>query len=604
MKKRLLFVSALLIGSFAVFATTPKLGFKAKKIVVSESTNLALGSQTVTELSEKSTPAKAKAASTVPYFYSFEKTAISSIIPDGWSFIDAASKVGISSSTENGTIPTGDYWVYSNYNSAASRNAWFFSPGVTLTAGKTYYVSLSVFAPGYDGTPDEFQVTAGTAQTAVSQTTIVINKKAANSVILDEWTKITGTFTPTVDGDYNFGINHCTVAFDVNIVGFDGFAVKEASEFAYPPEAKVFNKGGLWSVTTAGQVYLSPQEKMDYLAYTKYSSAILWTFDSTADILDSVEDSLSVVYSTSGAHTTSLEAVGVDEVATVNTTITSVAPASTISAVSVSNFSPSDRYINNNYIYSSTYANYASDFEFGINSYWRKIAEKYEIPENVTITLNSISFYVGSYSMDVTNREKNVKISIYPVGTDGYPETTALVDYTTTFGTLFGTSVISSATNKKYTIAAPIAVTGSFFIVADFSANTTATSSTNKLGIFRAADRPVNSNSAYVYYNSFWESFNDVLGSNTSTYIYPNVSFVNPPTSVENPTEKGFNVYASNGILTIQKAKIGSAVLVYDVTGKLAYSNAITKEDCNFPLDFKAGIYLVKVADKITKIKF
>lgn len=590
MEKKLLFLSALLIVSFAVFAVSPKLELPKRQVVLSESARLDLTGKIVTELSTKSTPANAKAASTVPYFYSFETATIAN---DGWLITDASSKM---LTTTDPAAPYGNYELFSNYNSAASRNAWAFSPAITLTTGVEYHVSIYVKAPGYSGVKDEFKITVGTDQTLGTQTTVIIDKSGANSALFADWTVVRGTFIPTTDGDYYFGINHSTVELDVEAVEFDGFAVNAGAEFVYPPNAHIFNaNGGLWSATQ-DTVYVSSDETLNYQSITKASTSRLWSFTNATP--SSSEDSLvNVEYYTAGSNTAQFEATGLGGTTTSESTINVIRPANGITDL-IWNMTPQDIF--------TVYTLSTNNYVVGMNTYYKRVGEKYTIPSNVTVNLNSVSLYVGAYNItNTTNRGKNVVINIYPVGTDGLPITsTVLGTYTTTFATLFGTTAITNATLKTYTLATPLSITGSFFIEVNFAANTATTSTSNKLGLYSSAERNILYNTAYAYYSSAWQPLSSILTDfNVSSLIMPNLSFTTPiATSVTNPTKEDFNVFVNNGILNVENATAGTAVSVYDVAGKLAYSNVITNVNSALPLDLKAGVYVVKVADTVSKV--
>jgi len=572
--------------AFTISALTPKLGDVKYKL-----SDAALPSSMLsTNKSGYSvTREKSKQSYTTPYYYSFENDTISK---DGWFIVDDAN---LMASAKVKDASFGSYVLASDYNSSAARAAWAFSPAVTLTAGTTYYVSTYVYAPGYNSVNDEFKITVGSAQTSASQTIVLIDKSGSNAAAYSAWTKVSGTFTPTTDGDYYFGINVCTASSDVNLVEFDGFAVNAETLYKYEPQAEVYiYNGGLWSASADTTVYLSPSESINYLTKTIEVNSLLWSFnDATPDISEDAE--VSVVYNKEGSKTASLEVAGDGGSKTVTMGTDVIRPATGISDL-VWNFLPSDFIV--------TYSFSSYNYLVGMNSNYKRVAEKYVIPSDVTVSLNSVGFYVSAYNITSSALlSKKVTIKICSVGTDGLPGTT-LATYSPTFTSLFGSTKISTATLKTYTLSTPFSITGSFFIDVSFTADTSTPSATNMLGIYTSADRSdiLTYNSCYAYYNSEWNAMTDLVSSNLSSAILPNLSFVSPSnTAVDENMDSKLTVYYSNNILNILNATPGLFISVYDMTGKTVYGNIVSQVNGRYPISAEKGIYFVKVGDKVNK---
>lgn len=590
--KRKLLISVLLLAilSTVSFAKkTPGSIVKETQISLKSSTENQKKQISTRFESNQSGRSAVKAALTTPFFDSFENET-------NWIITDDANLM--SSGSFSGTAAvSGTYYLTSGYDSEAPRDAWAISNGVTLEGGKTYNVSVWVIAEGWNGVNDEFKITVGTTQDASSQTEVLIDNTGASAVAYATWTKLEVTYTPTTSGDYYFGINHCTSVADVNGVGFDDFLVIGDGE-SLPPTAAIFMaKGGLWSASSeTDDVYLSRGESIDYVSLTTNANSISWAFlDATPAV--STDPSVSVVYNTAGAKTATLEATGDGGTVSTDISLNVIRPASGITDL-VWNVTPKDQF--------ALFTVSTNNYVVGTNSYWKRVGEKYTLPSDVNVTLNSISLYVGAYSMtSSTNRNKNVVINIYPVGSDGLPNTTtALGTYTTTFGTLFGSTAITAATLKNYTLPTPLSITGSFFIEVNFSANTAAVSSTNKIGLYSTTPRSIAYNTAYAYYSSAWKPLSDILTNfQVSSLILPNLEFTTPYyTGVDNNTLSGLKVFANKNELRIENASAGAPVNVFDITGKQVYTNVMTGENASFPVDLKSGVYVVKVSGKTTKL--
>lgn len=580
-----------IIAFVAVSATNPV--FRKEKLLLTERDFVTVSPALKSTISGIK---KAAVAKSIPYLYSFEQTNLVNITADGWASTDASSKTGLTNNTSYGLIPEGDYWVYSNYDDAAPRNAWLFSPDFNLSAGITYFVSLYVYAPGWNTIKDEFKITAGNAQTAVAQTNIVADYTGTNAGNFSEWTKVTGTFTPTTTGTYYFGINHCTPVAGGNLVGFDAFTVKDNSDYILPPYVKIYNKGGLWSYATGGDVYLSPDEEMGFMALVKYTESVRWSFPSLSSPASSEDKEVFVSLAAAGSNETNIEASGQGGTGTDKSTINVIYPANSI-VKDVYNLKPTDKYITNNSISTFQY-----DYGLGMNSYWRKIAEKFSIPSNVEVKMNAVSVGVAAYAMQSANASKAVKIGIYPVATDGYPSATAIAEYTTTFNDLFGTG---ATTLKTYTLPSALTIKGSFFVVLDFSSFTAAVSSTDRLGIYRAASRFVEDNTAYVYYSagSAWKSFKEVVGERTAAYIIPKLTFTTPVSGFDVVNDAiHFTATQQNDGIKITNAPLHGRFMVSDLSGKLLYSGIVNEPEFSIQLSLNKGVYLLKAGDQ--RLKF
>lgn len=466
-----------------------------------------------------------------------------------------------------------------------------------LTAGTPYYVSIYVYAPGYNGAKDEFKITVGSDQTESSQTIVLIDKSGENATTYSNWTLLQGTFTPIASGNYYFGINHSTSVTDVNFVEFDAFALNEGAPIVYPPSAKIHTwNGGLWSATSDNnQIYLSPQEPITYSAVnatntTSYS----WSFaDATPSI--SSDPQVAVVYDQDGSKSASLELTGNGGTTSLSSDLEIVRPHDGISDF-VWNITPTEG------LESYTFNNY--NYLIGINDYYKRIAEKFTLPSNVEVTLNSINFYVAKYVLAPENIGKDIVIKIYSEGNDGLPGT-ILNSYTVTFSALFGNSPISTSTIKNYALPAPLDITGTFFVEIDFSEYTSATGSTNYLGLFSSANRIsfLKYNTSYIYMNNKWNSTTEIASATISGAISPSLSFKTPETSsVGRDTDSKQEVRFSDGKLYIPNLPIGDQVKIFDLSGKLLYNITVGQQNEAYPLSLAKGVYLIKTGRDTTKL--
>lgn len=100
----------------------------------------------------------------------------------------------------NGTF-TGNVMKYA-YNGSNPANTWFFTQGVNLVAGTTYYLSY-LYANNSDTYSEKMLVAAGTSPTAAAMTTTINDHSSISGGAQNSSTN--NAFTPTTSGVYYFG---------------------------------------------------------------------------------------------------------------------------------------------------------------------------------------------------------------------------------------------------------------------------------------------------------------------------------------------------------------------------------------------------------------
>ena len=151
----------------------------------------------------------------IPWLENFDSlTTGTNIFPSCWGYTNVTSTWSIS------TSPT----AYSGANSLRrtwGTDGWAFTPTFSLTAGTSYtfsyYVRTNDTTVGYNIT-----VGVGTSQTSTGMTTTLSTVTGYQN---PAWTLVTHQFTPTVSGDYSFGV-HVVADFAPNGINFDNFELK------------------------------------------------------------------------------------------------------------------------------------------------------------------------------------------------------------------------------------------------------------------------------------------------------------------------------------------------------------------------------------------
>ena len=160
-------------------------------------------------------------------------------------------------------------------------------------------------------------------------------------------------------------------------------------------------------------IYLVPGQKLSFFGKADYADSYSWVTGGTPSEFD--EKDVEVSYDKSGIHTVSF------------TSLNSTSSATQIKDFNISIIGEnafSDQI--SNLTYSDNTVSVESSRSLcghvnGVNRYYYSIAEKYEMPDNVTAKINSISFDLQEYYMTSSNRDKNISVTIY-AEKDGYPD--------------------------------------------------------------------------------------------------------------------------------------------------------------------------------------
>jgi len=463
------------------------------------------------------------AITTFPYVETFDSPA--AITAEGWTIVDsnpsAAFLMQVGTITGLNPVSPPSYLI-SGYYTAGPRNAWAFSPAMQLTAGTQYHVYIYAYGAGYQGKLDEYKITVGSAQTAASQTNIVINKTGANAVALSVWTLLEGTFTPTTSGTYYFGINHCTSVADVNGVAFDDFVVSEGV-YAFPPIISTASFGGLWSATDESAEGLAYTKGLNYWGTATNAVSTSWNFDAGATNVTPLPDDVTfLTYTAPGMHTATFNVAGTNG----NNYSQDVKNNIVFPSVGLNDLMWTILPTDGLGVYTFTTNNYVA----GLNNYYQIMAERFELPTGTIVSISAVDFLLYYYTISTANRTKTCTIKIYNEDAATHLPGTVIATFTPTFSTLFGNSSINAAiTEKTYTFT-PVEVTGTFYISIDLSNMGTQGTTQNRLCFIHAAPRDFSYSTAYAFMDGEWTDLTTAMdGFNASFTFMPTMTYTYIP---------------------------------------------------------------------------
>ncbi len=561
---------------------------------------------------------KAPAADTQVFFEDFEEPTQAGL-PQGWITTDnlesAMTVTDIASATSGYyNAFSGINGLTSMYDDNNSRDGWVISTGITLEANQTYHFGIYAFCMGYGNVIDEWELTIGDAQTADSQTTVIIDHTGSNATQDATWTLFTGTFTPTTAGTYYIGIHHCTQALGGNIAMWDYLQV-DSDHIKIFPEGSMFSKGGLWSMDGHTQdengnigsfrAYLYEGEQLQYGCTGKNIESLFWEFGQYGTA-DNAEAAQPIVTYSLPANT--------DEVyndvllAMINSDGESYAMRefyinrinnNTTFSDFVGNIRPEDGF----YVFTSG-GNY--DALSGLNSYYTRMAERYLLPADATVAVSGGYIIPINYNLSVINRKKEFTVRVLGADANNNPGE-VLYSQNYKFEDVFGTQGFQGAAIAGFIFDNYVTVKGTFFI--EFEFPEISVSSNNRLFFATSNARLLPDDYSTYFYNATatsgveagWYNSIDYCEAGISTAIFPLVTFEDKAAVSVTP-QNDYTVYANGNQINVVNAETGSNVIVTDIAGRVVLEAEVNNFKTTIDTNLNAGIYIVTVNGESTKV--
>ena len=155
----------------------------------------------------------------------------------GWTILANSGKNWVLTPENDGVKPhTGNYCVGQHWDKNVARDAWLFSPAISLTAQTQYTITFWLLLPGYVDAGfneyDYFELKTGTSNAPTSMTSTLYTNTNQH---LPNWTKITATFTPTTTGGYHLGFHAFTPFNEGDYIWVDDIEVSTGGTPPPPP---------------------------------------------------------------------------------------------------------------------------------------------------------------------------------------------------------------------------------------------------------------------------------------------------------------------------------------------------------------------------------
>lgn len=432
--------------------------------------------------------ASAQSVERVPYKTSFDNTYGeydgTSYIPNGW--LMTGDNPFFTASMNELEAYDGTYYLVSQNNTVSPRNEHLYTPLFHMEKGRTYEVSYQLYMPGlyYAYLDDNHRyaeashhpthtLTVGEEQDYDFHTLHAPLLTVADS-LSPEWHLQRAAFTPDETGDYCFCLAftsqetyHGDVAIDDFMVTYDGAVLKPTVDFSH---------GGMFDLMYSCVMDFAGGG-VPFTSIMQYTTGCEWTVtdaDTGQLITTSTAENPRFYFPETGNYRVSLRGYNseYDVTCTKNITVEKVGTAGygfapiytygeTISSIYKPNYTP------------VIGLDDPQDFATGPNHTYRRFAERIEMPDNVTLTLNTLQYFLSqcSFASLQSGSVRTIPFTFALYGeTDGLPdESKKIWSKTVTMGDAFSTNTggLGGATQLSLAMGG-VKATGTFYVAFEF----------------------------------------------------------------------------------------------------------------------------------------
>lgn len=303
-----------------------------------------------------------------------------------------------------------------------------YSPMLDMKGGQTYTVSMYLYMPGTGSVKPSFKLTAGNAQETTAQTTVL---EEITETAVGDWTKIEKDFTPTEDGKYCFAIHACSASANDGRFAIDNFSVTE-KDMVLPPTA-VFHVGNTLNSIFSGSSVVFEGQKVKMVNMSSDADSYKWSVNNGATISDEEAAEPEIIFPASGSYTITLQATNeggtteaektfYTEVLSLENDVDDALTTTSETTDKLYQQADTPAFDENGEVKEiDTYEIYY-DYVVGVNPYYRSIAERFELPSDVTLDISSLSILTPMYQLfindtgegSVNDKDKTYTVVIYP----------------------------------------------------------------------------------------------------------------------------------------------------------------------------------------------
>lgn len=347
-------------------------------------------------------------------------------LPIGWTV--SGENPWVTANIPGKQAVSGEYYMVAESSILPNRQDIAYSPMLDMKGGQTYTVSMYLYMPGTGSVKPSFKLTAGNAQETTAQTTVL---EEITETAVGDWTKIEKDFTPTEDGKYCFAIHACSASANDGRFAIDNFSVTE-KDMVLPPTA-VFHVGNTLNSIFSGSSVVFEGQKVKMVNMSSDADSYKWSVNNGATISDEEAAEPEITFPASGSYTITLQATNeggtteaektfYTEVLSLENDVDDALTTTSETTDKLYQQADTPAFDENGEVKDiDTYEIYY-DYVVGVNPYYRSIAERFELPSDVTLDISSLSILTPMYQLfindtgegSVNDKDKTYTVVIYP----------------------------------------------------------------------------------------------------------------------------------------------------------------------------------------------
>lgn len=371
---------------------------------------------------------------TLPYTETFDDATHYSgteYLPIGWLSTGESPFATLSSNS----IPalSGEYYMMGLPSVINNRRDIAYTPMFDMEGGKNYIISYYLCMPG-DVNPASFRLTAGMGQSLEMQS---VTLQEVNGERISDWQKCEFVFTPEFTGAYCFAFWACSEQINDGYICVENLVIRRAED-VLPPTVLIEPGNTLHSVFSS-QPLLMPGQELKMVNLTEGATEYKWQVDGNAEISDDTDFEPTIKFPVSGTYNITLEASNAGGSSSQTISFTAEVLTGDSDRDDALQSASEEDYIfqqsdlpafseDGDVIESSTYEVYYN-YVVGQNPYYRAFAERFELPAEQELTINSLSVMMMMYyifseeggEVPINDEDKNFRLAFYPEK-DGEPD--------------------------------------------------------------------------------------------------------------------------------------------------------------------------------------
>lgn len=580
-------------------------------------------------------PENYSSALELPYFNTFDNYDNdydgTSVVPANWKSV--GSSPFFTAAITGLDAVTGSYYIVADESADDNRDDRLYTPFFRLKAGTEYTVSYYLYMPGNSGggvlRSTDLSVTVGSEQD-IDFHPVAVQKIEGQSI--SGFTKQEFKFTPEFTGAYCFAFSLNTTVNYSGQIAIDDFNITAPGLVAKPTAN--FGIGGIFELWYSN-LLTYPGQQVELVNQSLNATEYAWTVTCPdASTMTSEEENPTFEFNQNGTYSIALT---VSNSSGSRSTSKSVA-VQHISGVydgSLTTWNPNhDALMERGLLPSfAAYGNEYYDYDFvsGFNRFYKKVAERFEMQDDVVAEIASLNIWLGHYKNRAYTSGYD---SDKPFSIVFYGETDSKLDENKVFGRvdsrlvdIFGNSGIGGSAgeprdvNFTELLGAPVRTQGTFYLSFEFDKDMTIIPDDPNVGrsyfgmntvehatgvatLYAKPDSvPSNSN---IVADGNWYRIDEIDPTKKALgnyfILWGKTSLASSSVAISNLGDIVFAIRRDGDNLIVSGTTEGEQVAIYNMNGQLVTAAVATDNSTAIPVQYlNKGVYVVKTTSGTAK---